>query len=173
MSSTQFQNHKRHKQPHINTIITTNILTKNNQFMSTQKQTWFWSLQSHCCNSARARRINTRLSFTTFCDSIKVHIWYAICLDIFCTLRIVEDDTNYRQVVITPLYLFTSFENVVLTEWTCCIHLEPFYYTCRMKMMVAGEGMEFRSIFIWAETYTALLEIKTPKPLTSGGKTEK
>ena len=24
-----------------------------------------------------------------------------------------------------PLYLFTSLENVVLAEWTCCIHLIP------------------------------------------------
>lgn len=57
-------------------------------------------------------------------------------------------------------YLFVSLENVVFAERTCCVHLEPFHNACCMEMMVAREGMEFCSIFIWAKTDTAFLKGK-------------
>jgi len=59
--------------------------------------------------------------------------------------------------------LFISLENVELAERTCCIHLKPFHNACSMEMMVARECMEFCSILIWAETYTAFLKDKKSK----------
>lgn len=77
-------------------------------------------------------------------------------LNNFCT---------WVYIVLFFLYLFISLENVVLAEWTCCIHLEPFHNACTMKMMVAWESMEINSILIWAETYAAFLyKLKNQNP---------
>lgn len=53
--------------------------------------------------------------------------------------------------------LYTLADGVV-AEWTRGSYLEPFQDAFHMEVMVAWKQMQLCSIFIWIQTYAAILQ---------------
>ena len=92
------------------------------------------------------------MSWLHFSDSIlRKLIWFISSASSHLRSEVKDRDRH-------PSHSIIALNNVILAKRAGCIQPEPFDDASWMEMMVARKGMEFCSIFIWCEAYTAFLE---------------